>query len=194
MSSEIKYCCQCAAELSNSVVPGDTHKRMFCRQCGYVAYENPKILVTCFATWGDQLVWMKRATNPQKGAWAIPSGFMEKGETPEEAAARELWEETGARIDPKKLELFLLGSLPSISEVYLAFRGPLESPELVAGEESLDVGLFSVEDAPWNEIAYPEVVQSVQQFYSDHQQGSYGVYRGNYVDGHHVFRSIQSVS
>ena len=188
----MKYCCQCAAELSKSVLPGDTHERMLCPLCGHVAYENPKILVACFATWGDKVVWMKRATDPQKGFWSIPSGFMEKGETPEQAAARELWEETGARINPQDMELYLMGSLPFISEVYLAFRGPLTSPELVKGEESLDVGLFSLEDAPWTETAYPQVIESIEQFYSDHQRGDYGVYCASYVEDQHVLNSIRS--
>jgi ADP-ribose pyrophosphatase YjhB (NUDIX family) len=157
-----------------------------------VVYENPKILVACFATWGEKVVWMKRAADPQKGFWSIPSGFMEKGETPEQAAARELWEETGARINPQDMELYLMGSLPSISEVYLTFRGPLASPELVKGEESLDVGLFSLEDAPWTETAYPQVIESIEQFYRDHQRGNYGVYRASYVDDKHVLNSIQS--
>ena len=188
----MKYCCQCAAELSLSVLPGDTHERMLCSQCGYVVYENPKILVACFATWGDKVVWMKRAAEPQKGFWSIPSGFMEKGETPEQAAARELWEETGARINPQDMELYLMGSLPFISEVYLAFRGPLTSPELVKGEESLDVGLFSLEDAPWTETAYPQVIESIEQFYSDHQRGDYGAYCASYVDDQHILNSIRS--
>jgi ADP-ribose pyrophosphatase YjhB (NUDIX family) len=188
----MKYCCQCATELSNAVPPGDTHERLQCPECGYVVYENPKILVACFATWEDKVVWMKRATHPQKGFWSIPTGFMETGETPEQAAARELWEETGARIDPQNLELFLVGSLPFISEVYLAYRGPLDSTALIKGEESLEVSLFSNEEAPWNETAYPQVTESIQQFYTDHQRSNYGVYRASFFDGQHVLNSIPS--
>ncbi len=74
-----------------------------CDACQFIAYDNPKILVACIASWQDKVLWMKRATEPQRGYWAIPSGFMESGETPEQAAARELHEETRAHIDPASL-------------------------------------------------------------------------------------------
>lgn len=173
------------------VPPNDHRERMVCESCGYIHYENPKILVACIATWGDRVLWIKRATEPRKGYWAIPSGFAEKGETPEQAAARELEEETGARIKVESLNLFVVGSLPEISEVYLVYRGELDSDDYHMTAEAEAVALFSRDEAPWGQYAYPAVVEAMHQFYRDHLKRSYGVYVGRYADEKNTFTRIR---
>lgn len=134
---------------------------------------------------------IRRGTEPRKGFWAIPVGFMECGENPEQSAARELLEETGARIDSARLELFLVGSLPEISEVYLVYRGELLAPYFEVTEEALSVGLFDRDNhPPWEESAYPDVTEFIERFYEEHENGSYSVYSARYVDGNNEIKKI----
>lgn len=172
----------CGQRLRSMVIEDDHRERLAC-SCGYILYENPKVLVACFAVWQEKILWIKRATEPRKGLWAQPAGYMELGETPEQAAIRELFEETGASVIPASLRLFVAGSLPQLNEVYLVYRGELETPQFAPTAEAESVGLFSESEAPWEDHAYPEVEESIKCFYKEHRQRRYGVYSGSCVDG-----------
>lgn len=188
----ISFCPLCGHGLEDRVPPGDFKERQMCLSCQYVHYKNPKVLVSCFATSGAKALWMRRSTAPRKGFWTIPSGFMEDGETPEEGAARELYEETGGRVDPSSLELLSAGSLPDISEVHLTYRGVLLNPsDIHVTEESSEVALFSVEEVPWKELAYEVVGSSTKQFYADHKRGEYSVYTGSFGEKQQYFSEIR---
>ena len=178
----MKFCMQCGHALELTIPQGDNHPRLCCPACGYIHYQNPKILVSCIAHWQDRALWMRRARAPRQGLWSIPSGFMEQGETLSAAASRELFEETGVVIRPEALSLYIIGSITAISEVYVVFRGAMPSPDFRAGEEALEAGLFSEEDAPWREFAYPEVEGPTRRFYQELRSGQFGVYMGEYTD------------
>lgn len=184
-------CCpHCATPLKVVRPAGDHCRRRVCGNCGFVHYRNPNVLVSCLATWGPRLLWIRRGLEPRKGFWAHPAGFMEEGERPEEAAARELYEETGGRVDPDGLELFAVGSLPDISEVYIVLRGELLDENVHATPEALEVGLFDETSAPWSGQAYPDVQDVVRCFYQDHAARSYGVYCCTYSGGINRYRDV----
>lgn len=186
-----KYCSQCASILSLKCPRGDTCTRYVCDSCGYVDYENPKILVACFATFENKLLWMRRKYPPMAGHWFIPSGFMELSETPEEAASRELFEETRAIISPRKLEFFMIGVLPVISQVYLAYRGEIENVDAIqTTDESLEIGLFTHEKAPLDKLAFPITVDTFHLFYRSLAERNYGVYRAQVFDNKHVITAL----
>jgi ADP-ribose pyrophosphatase YjhB (NUDIX family) len=187
----MKFCVQCAHALELAVPQGDHQQRLCCPSCGYVHYENPKILVSCLAYWQDKVLWMRRAQPPRQGLWSIPSGFMERGETLSVAAARELHEETLVKINPASLTLYIIGTITSISEVYVVFRGELDSPEYGIGDESLEVGLFSESEAPWAQFAYPEVEGPTRRFYQELKSGQFGVYMGEYLPSGNKFWPVQ---
>jgi 8-oxo-dGTP diphosphatase len=58
-------------------------------------YKKPSLSVDVIVTDGERVVLIKRGRDPFKGSWAIPGGFVEYRETVENAAIRELSEETG---------------------------------------------------------------------------------------------------
>ena len=188
--TEQRYCRQCGNTTQVSQPAGQLQARELCPSCGTVYYENPKVLVACIATWEERVLWIRRATEPQRGRWAIPSGFMEQGETPEQAAARELKEETGATVDERTMNLYLVGSLPEISEVYLVYRAQLQAPNFHTTQEADRVELLRAEDVPWDHYAYPDVAQAMHQFYKDHAQRQYGVYAARYAGGVDSFQAI----
>jgi ADP-ribose pyrophosphatase YjhB (NUDIX family) len=91
---------------------------------------------------------------------------MENGETAEEGAVREAYEEAYAVAQLDRLHL--LYSLPHINQVYLVFSGELLNPESIkAGEESLDVKLFTKETIPYDQIAFSAVTKALELFFED---------------------------
>ena len=185
-----KFCSLCGGKLNQVYCEADSRFRPTCSICGEIRYQNPDVLVSCFLSWEDKLLWMKRGTPPYKGKWAFPGGFMELGESPHEAAARELREETGAVVKPSELQLFQIGHISAIDQIYLVFRGELKSPDFHCTDEALEVALRSEVDAPWDQCANPEIEASVRSFYRDLANGSFSVYEGELVDGFHRFRNV----
>src|SRR3546814_2146572 len=62
------------------VPQGDDRSRLVCRDCGFVAYENPKIVVGSVAAWQGRILLCRRAIEPRRGFWTLPAGFLERSE------------------------------------------------------------------------------------------------------------------
>ncbi len=138
-----------------AVPQGDDRIRLLCPDCGYVAYENPKVVVGSVALWQDRILLCRRAIEPRKGFWTLPAGYLELNETTEQGALREAWEEARARLALDGL--LAVYSIPRISQVQLIYRARLIAPEVAPGPESAEVGLFHWADIPWDDIAFPSV-------------------------------------
>ena len=134
---------------------GDNRERLVCPDCGFVHYENPKIVVGAVATWEDRILMCRRAIPPRQDYWTIPAGFLELHETTEAGAIRETLEEACARIEISGL--LAVYTIPRISQVQLIYRARLTAPEFAAGEESAEVALLPWEEIPWSELAFPTV-------------------------------------
>lgn len=163
--SRMNYCSQCGAPLIQKIPPGDNLLRHVCGQCEAIHYHNPKIVAGCIPEWAGQILLCRRAIEPRRGLWTIPAGFMELGESTEEAAIRETKEEAQADVEITALHAVL--SLPHIGQVYLVFRGRMRSPTYEAGTESLEVGLFSFSSIPWEQIAFPVVREALRRYVID---------------------------
>jgi len=143
------------------IPPDDSHARAVCDTCGFVAYDNPKIVVGSVVSHGGKVLLCRRAIEPRRGFWTIPAGYMEHGETVEEGARREAFEEAGAHIQiDGTLALY---SISRIGQVQVIFRARFDGdPTFSAGVESLDVRLFDWASIPWDELAFPSVHWSLQ--------------------------------
>ncbi|MDB5399926.1 MAG: hydrolase [Rhodopila sp.] len=141
-----------------SIPEGDNRERLVCTDCGYVAYENPKIVVGSVVVAGGRVLMCRRAIEPRKGFWTLPAGYMELGETLEEGAAREALEEAEAVIAIEGiLGVFSIARIGQVQVIFRArFRDP-GPPVFGAGPESLDVRLFNPDEIPWDDIAFPSV-------------------------------------
>ena len=138
---------------------GEDRPRLVCGECGFIFYENPKLIVGAVCTWGDTYLLCRRAIEPRRGFWTVPSGFMELAETAEAGAIREVWEEAGATVVIDTL--LAMYSIPQISQVHLVFRAEMTTDEIAAGPESLEAQLFTWDQIPWDELAYPNVAWSL---------------------------------
>jgi ADP-ribose pyrophosphatase YjhB (NUDIX family) len=128
---------------------------MICADCGYILYDNPKIVVGSVPRWGEQVLLCRRAINPRPGFWTLPAGYLELNEATTAGAEREAWEEAQAKIEIEGL--LAIYDIPRISQVQLIYRARLVDAAVAAGPESLEVGLFGWDEIPWDEIAFPSV-------------------------------------
>lgn len=158
----MKFCSDCGQSVSQLIPQGDNRLRFVCDDCGTIHYSNPSNVCGAILTLDSKILLCKRAIQPRYGLWTLPAGFMENGETVTEAAARESMEEANAVA--KQLDLFGIFSLPHISQVYMMFRGELINDDFFPGEESLETGLFEIDDIPWGELAFPVVTRSLQLY------------------------------
>jgi len=138
-----------------AVPEGDDRERMICADCGFILYDNPKIVVGSVARWGERVLLCRRAIHPRKGFWTLPAGYLELNEATTAGAEREAWEEARAKI---RIEgLLAIYDIPRISQVQLIYRARLVDDAVAAGPESLEVGLFQWDNIPWGELAFPSV-------------------------------------
>lgn len=145
------------------IPPGEDRERLVCPECNYIAYENPKIVVGAVVTdAAGRILLCRRAIEPRRGYWTLPAGYMELGETTEQGAAREAFEEAGARITIDAL--LAVYNIPRISQVQLIYRATLADPAIEAGPESLEVAMFDWDDIPWHDLAFPSVPWALEQY------------------------------
>ena len=146
---------------------GDERERLICGDCGYVAYENPKIVVGSVVVEEGRILLCRRAIEPRLGFWTLPAGYMELGETTEEGARREAWEEARARLELDGI--LAIYSIARIGQVQIIYLAHLAEPGIGAGPESLDVRFFAWEDVPWDELAFPSVRWSLEAWRAGRQ-------------------------
>lgn len=137
------------------VPAGDDRERLVCSGCGFVQYENPKVVVGSVCTWQDKILLCRRAIHPRRGFWTLPAGYLELHETTADGAVREAWEEARAKIEIESV--LAVYSIPRLSQVQVIYRARLAAPDVSAGPESAEVGLFEWADIPWPELAFPSV-------------------------------------
>ena len=161
----MKYCPKCAHETVREIPEGEDRERDVCPACGEIFYVNPKVIVGCIPTIGDKVLLCKRAIEPRYGKWTLPAGFMENRETTEEGAARETWEEAEART--VNMALYRIFDVPHISQVYVFYRCDVLDEKFGAGSESLESKLYAEDEIPWDELAFPVVVEMLREFFED---------------------------
>jgi ADP-ribose pyrophosphatase YjhB (NUDIX family) len=142
------------------VPEGDNRERMICADCGFVLYDNPKIVVGSVPRWGDRVLLVRRSIEPRYGFWTLPAGYLELNESASAGAEREAWEEAYARIEIEGL--LAIYDIPRISQVQLIFRARLIDDAVSPGSESLEVRLFGWDDIPWAELAFPSIRWALQ--------------------------------
>jgi ADP-ribose pyrophosphatase YjhB (NUDIX family) len=165
----MNFCSHCGQPVSLRVPEGDHLPRHVCTACDTVHYQNPKIVAGCVPEHDGRILLCRRAIEPRRGYWTIPAGFMENGETTQEAARRESIEEALADVE--------IGSLLAVvhvlhaDQVHVMFRARLPKPEFGAGAESLEVMLCDEQAIPWQDIAFRSVDFALHRYFEDRRAG-----------------------
>ncbi len=157
----IKFCQQCAALLTQKTVT-----QYDCPN-GHSSWNNPHAAVTVAIVKDDQILFSKRAAEPNKGKYDMPGGFMEYGEDPIAAVKRETMEETGLTIH----SLELIGAStheyePNSSTTDLIYVCKNWSGEPVAQDDVAELAWKPVEFIDSDEFAweYPELSEKISHF------------------------------
>ena len=145
---KLVYCSTCGKENSFGYIDGND--RYHCKSCDSIHYQNPKPTATLILPKDDTILFVRRAFEPEKGAWSLPGGFLELGETLEEGAKRELKEETNLNGEVIKL----LGHCSHFNSVFgdillIGMEMKINNwDSLIPGDDADEAEFFKVENCP----------------------------------------------
>ncbi len=151
----MNFCPRCGQRLIEREAFG--RLRPVCPACGHVVFRGPKLAAGALVARDGQLLLNRRDIAPGLGKWGLPAGYVELGEPVEEAAIREVFEETGLRV---RLE-GLVGVYTNVESgvVLVIFAAEILEGEPVAGHETQAVGFFAPDALP--ELAFEQNRQIV---------------------------------
>jgi ADP-ribose pyrophosphatase YjhB (NUDIX family) len=156
------FCARCGGPLAWRNVAAERCRRRVCRNCGAIAYENPKIVAGVLPELDGRIFLSRRAIEPARGAWTFPAGFMELGESVEQAARRETREEICCRVRLTGLQGIY--SHPHGGGVTVVYRGRVVGAKPRAGHETLSVRAFRPSEIPWEKLAFLSVHEALRDW------------------------------
>jgi ADP-ribose pyrophosphatase YjhB (NUDIX family) len=131
--------------------------RAACPACGFIHFHDPKVAVIGMVVCDDRVLLIRRGVDPMKGKWALPGGYMDAGEMPVEALARELREEVGLEAMIEELvDIFPMAG-PGVvnSGIVIAYRATIqreersdEPPQLFCDDDVCEAAWFGVDELP----------------------------------------------
>ncbi len=149
---EYRFCSRCGAGLETRVVKEGERPRPVCGSCGLVVYLNPKVAACTICMVDGGIVLLKRDIEPQKGRWVFPGGFVDRGETVQDAAIRETLEEVNLRVGLTGiLDVY---SFPDHEVVVVVYAAHVLSGRLQPGDEAQAVVPFAPEEIPWDDLGF----------------------------------------
>ncbi len=152
-SADYRFCHRCGSDRVEDVV-SDGRRRPRCVDCGTVVYINPLPAGVALAALEGKLLLVKRGVQPEIGSWSLPGGFVEMGESPEEAVRREVLEETGYELG----KLDIVGVRSQIAGYYgdvvvIGYSGEIVGGEARPGDDAAAVKFFPLKGIP--PLAFP---------------------------------------
>ncbi len=172
------FCTKCGNKTNYIKINGDSRYRDVCNKCNHINYVNPKMIVGALPFRDDMVLLCKRDINPGFGKWTLPSGFMEMGESIEEGAKREAFEEANLQLNLKKL--FGTYSIPEIGQVLFIYIGKILNDNYQAADETSEVNLFKIDSIPWEQIAFPSVEFFLRKYVEDFRNEMIFSFHSNY--------------
>ncbi|MEW6179222.1 MAG: NUDIX hydrolase [Chloroflexota bacterium] len=143
------HCYVCGTSMNSGLLEG--RQREICPRCGWVHYPQLKVSAAALVIRDKRLLLVRRATDPWRGCWYLPAGFVEADEDPACAAERELREETGLQAVTVGLQgAYFFDDDPRGNGLLLVYECRLTGGELHLNGEADQAGFFEV-----NELPYP---------------------------------------
>lgn len=158
------FCHACGGPTSLKTEDGST--RDFCPACNLFFYENPLPVVSTIVTEDRRVLLVKRGKKPYRGFWCLPTGFAEVGESIEEAALRELTEETGIEgrilslVDVQSYKSRFYGDL-----IFITFEVERTGGDLQPGSDTVLARYFPLDQMP--RLAFPSNRDAMKRYMSN---------------------------
>jgi 8-oxo-dGTP diphosphatase len=161
--SPYRFCPRCGGSLEGRILKATEPERLVCTACEFVFYLDPKIAVgTIIRTDSDRLVLVRRAIEPGYGRWVFPGGYVDRGEPLTTAAIREAKEECG--LDVRLDGLVNIYSYPKRAPVIVVYAATAIGGRLCCDDEGLEVGEFTGDDIPWQELAFRSTEEGLRDY------------------------------
>lgn len=130
--------------------------RPYCTSCESPIYFDPKVAVVVFIVKDDKLLLIQRGNDPGRGKWALPAGFVDYDESPEDAAIRETLEETHLHIMIDKLLAVYPKKDNGLADIVIAYSASIIDGIEQAGDDADDLGWFEQDNLP-ELVFYPSI-------------------------------------
>ncbi|KAG6772317.1 hypothetical protein POTOM_023721 [Populus tomentosa] len=210
---KINFCQWCGGQTKHDIPDGEEKMRAICTVCGKITYQNPKMVwsfiitikyvmyvsavlsdyrchvVGCLIEHDNKVLLCKRNIQPSFGLWTLPAGYLEIGESAAEGAIRETWEEAHAEVEV--VSPFAHLDIPLIGQTYIIFLAKLRKPHFSPGPESLECQLFSLDDIPFDSLAFSSMAVTLKLYIEDVKAGSrkfhYGTINKRYFTMHFLY-------
>lgn len=141
------FCLMCGSQMVSREI--EDRPREQCPKCGWIYYEQLKLGSGVLIEKDGNLLLLQRSYQPWKGSWNLPAGYVEVDETPEQAAVREVREETGLEVEIRQLlNTYFFDDDPRGNGLLVLYRGVVIGGQLNGSGESTAHGYFSAGSLP----------------------------------------------
>lgn len=159
----MKFCSVCSYEVVWQIPEDDNRHRYVCPNCKTVHYQNPRLITGTLPIAPDgRILLCRRNIEPRFNYWTLPAGFMENGETTEQGALRETYEE--AKVNAEQPRLLSVISLPDFNQVHMFYLVNMPDFHYATTAESNAVELFTHNDIPWEQLAFRTVAKTLKHY------------------------------
>ena len=147
LAEDIHFCPRCGSRMATAERMGKI--RPVCPQCGWIFFPDPKVAAGVVVQRDGKVLLVQRVYAPQKGRWTLPVGFVDAGEDPSLAAARECREETGLEVEVTGLlDVFYGQEHPRGAHIILIYRGKIVGGKLHPGDDASQACFFPKNGLP----------------------------------------------
>lgn len=162
-NTEFNFCPRCATPVIHEQRFGAM--REVCPKCGWIHFVDPKVAAAVLVVQNERVLLVRRANEPFRGMWTLPAGFINGGEDPAEAAARECLEETGLSVRVTRVFDIVAGrEHPRGADFIIVYQAEVLSGEMVANDDADAVEWFDGNNLP--PLAFRATQKVLQSFYA----------------------------
>lgn len=159
---DYRYCPRCGGGLEKRLIKTTEPKRLVCDGCSFIFYQDPKVVAGTIFTLDGGIVLLKRGVEPALEKWVFPGGYVDRGESVQEAAIRETREES--RLEVTVESLLNVYSYPRSPNVIIVYTARIVGGVLAAGDESLEAAIFLPDAIPWEELAFDSTRDALKDY------------------------------
>ena len=159
---EFRFCPRCGGTLDQKIVKSNEPRRLVCQACSFIFYQDPKVVAGTVFTLEGGIVLLQRGVEPSLGKWVFPGGYVDRGESVQDAAVRETKEES--QLDVKLGPLLNVYSYRRSPNVIVVYTAEVIGGELAAADESVDARIFKMGEIPWHDLAFDSTREALNDY------------------------------